>query len=369
MSGVLAAIVFCVAIPFVIMAMLAPSLKASAPKTRNFRGVLVYNGLGIVWFVWLISFWVGAHLLATLHIDQPAWIRYLVPLFPVLAGSCAFGLFDDWAGSNLTRGFGGHLKALMRGRLTTGGLKFLGIGFLSLFLAISLYYTGAASIPRVLLVTCAIALTANLMNLFDLRPGRAQKIYLLGLALALCLIAAFGVVQLKGFDLVALALVGLGPLLAVWRFDLGEQGMIGDAGANSMGAFLGFLYATALPEWALAFVVLVLVAVNLLSERVSFSKIIEGNRVLARLDAWGRKKDALHALDAEAAVFAAEDSRAERGNDNRTAGNSNEAAGNDDKETAEDGKKVAEDDNNSSKGDSETNGNTRGDGVETEVGE
>ncbi|MDR0347142.1 MAG: hypothetical protein LBH56_02035 [Coriobacteriales bacterium] len=272
------------------MAMLVPSLDKTAPKVGNFRGVLVYNGLGIVWFVWLISFWMGAHVLATLHIPQPAWISYLVPLFPILAGSCAFGLFDDWAGSNLTRGFKGHLKALAHGRLTTGGLKFLGIGFLSLFLAISLYYEGAASIPRVLLVTCAIALSANLMNLFDLRPGRAQKIYILGLALAVAFVALFGIVGLGLWDIVSLALAGLGPLVAVWRFDLGERGMIGDAGANSMGAFLGFLYATALPIWALVLMVAVLAAANLLSERVSFSQVIEGNKVLAALDGWGRKK-------------------------------------------------------------------------------
>jgi hypothetical protein len=294
--GVLAAIVFCVAIPFVIMAMLAPSLDKTAPKTGNFRGVLVYNGLGIVWFIWLISFWMGAYLLVALHVDQPAWVRYLTPLFPVLAGSCAFGLFDDWAGSNQTKGFKGHLKALIHGRLTTGGLKFLGIGFLSLFLAISLYYDGVASILRVILVTCAIALTANLMNLFDLRPGRAQKIYFLGLVAALVLIAVCGVIKLGGWDLAALAFAGLGPLLAVWRFDLGERGMIGDAGANSMGAFLGFLYATSLPVWALVIVVIGLAAVNLLSERVSFSKIIEANATLSALDAWGRKKD----LDKEA---------------------------------------------------------------------
>jgi hypothetical protein len=289
--GVLVAIVFSVAIPFIVMAMLVPSLDKTAPKVGNFRGVMVYNGLGIVWFVWLISFWIGAHLLVTLHIDQPMWIRYLVPLFPVLAGSCAFGLFDDWAGSNKVRGFRGHLKALAQGRLTTGGLKFLGIGFLSLFLAISLYYDGVTSILRVILVACVIALTANLMNLFDLRPGRAQKIYLLGLIVAAVFIGAFGVVKLGGWDMAALVLAGLGPLIAVWRFDLGERGMIGDAGANSMGAFLGFLYATALPVWALAIVTVGLAAVNLLSERVSFTRIIEGNAALSALDEWGRKRN------------------------------------------------------------------------------
>jgi len=290
--GVLVALIFCVVIPVVIMAMLVPSLDKTAPKTSNYRGVLVYNGLGIVWFIWLISFWVGAQLLVVLHFDLPPWIRYLERLFPVVAGSCAFGLFDDWAGSNQIKGFKGHLTALLHGHLTTGGLKFLGIGLLSLFLAISLYYDGVASILRVALVTCVIALAANLMNLFDLRPGRAGKMYLLGLVIAFLCIIAFGLLEVLGWwGLLALLLAALGPLLAVWRFDLAEKGMIGDAGANSMGVFLGFLFATSLPVWGLVVSVVGLALVNLLSERVSFSRIIERNRALTALDNLGRKKE------------------------------------------------------------------------------
>ena len=292
MIGVVVALIFCVVIPVAIMAMLVPSLDKTAPKAGNFRGVMVFNGLGIVWFVWLISFWIGARILVTLEVDLPNWIVYIEQLFPVLAGSCAFGLFDDWAGSNRPKGFKGHLAALAHGRITTGGLKFLGIGFLSLFLAISLYYDGLDSIIHVVLATCVIALSANLMNLFDLRPGRAGKMYLLGLTIAAICIVVFGLIDDLGWlNLLALLLAALGPLLAVWRFDLGEKGMIGDAGANSMGVFLGFLFATALPVWFLAVVAVGLAVVNLLSERVSFSRIIARNKVLSALDELGRAKD------------------------------------------------------------------------------
>ena len=292
MIGVIVALIFCVVVPVAIMAMLVPSLDKTAPKKSNFHGVMGFNGLGIVWFVWLISFWVGTHFLVMLELDLPNWIGYVEPLFPVLAGSCAFGLFDDWAGSNQTKGFKGHLTALAHGRITTGGLKFLGIGFLCLFLAISLYYDGLSSILHVMLVTCVIALSANLMNLFDLRPGRAGKMYLLGLFAAAICIVVFGLIDDLGWlNLLALLLAALGPLLAVWRFDLGEKGMIGDAGANSMGVFLGFLFALALPVWFLAVVVVGLAVVNLLSERVSFSGIIARNKVLSALDELGRIKD------------------------------------------------------------------------------
>jgi hypothetical protein len=257
---------------------------------ENYRGVRVYSGLGIVWFVWLVFFWVGAHLLNSLQLTQPSWISYLVPLFPLIAGSCAFGLFDDWVGDHRSKGFRGHLEALARGVLTTGGLKFIGIGFLSLFTAVSLYWNGFGAALQVVLVTCIIALSANLMNLFDLRPGRAGKMYFIGLALALTAVAFSSAIRLGGFDLAALAIAGLGPLLAVWRYDIGEKGMLGDAGANSMGAFLGYLFATALPLWALAIMTIALLVINLLSDRVSFSALVARNRLLNAFDEWGRRR-------------------------------------------------------------------------------
>jgi hypothetical protein len=278
------------------MAMLATSLEKSAPRVPNFRGVMVYNGLGIVWFVWLVAFWVGAHVLAAAGATQPAWVSYLVPLFPLVAGACVLGLLDDWVGDGSAKGFRGHLRALFHGSITTGGLKMLGIGFLALFTAVSLYWGRGVSLdtlealPRIVLATCTMALSANLMNLFDLRPGRAGKVYLLWLAVAVACVAGFGVIVMPGWDVAALAVAGLGPLVAVWRFDLGEKGMLGDAGANSMGAFLGYLMATALPLWALAIVTVGLFVINALSEKVSFSAIVEGNGFLRALDDLGRKK-------------------------------------------------------------------------------
>lgn len=288
MISICTAILFCMVIPFLIMVMLAPSLEACAPHVDNYRGVSIYNGLGIVWFVWLVFFWVGAHLLSVLGFQQPSWVSYLIRLFPLIAGACAFGLFDDWVGDRTSKGFRGHLHALRRGILTTGGLKLVGIGFLALFTAVSLYWSGIDSLPRIILATCVIALSANLMNLFDLRPGRAGKMYILGLIVAFIALSFSPIIHLGIIDSIALAFAVLGPLIAVWRFDVGEKGMLGDAGANSMGALLGYLLATALPTWALLICTIALFAVNLLSERISFSAIIAGNKVLSIIDDWGR---------------------------------------------------------------------------------
>lgn len=273
------------------MAALTRSLDTSAPHYPNYRGIGVYNGLGIVWFVWLVSFWCGAHLLVAADILQPNWISFLVPIFPLVAGACVFGLFDDWVGNHNAKGFRGHVGSMLRGILTTGGIKMLTIGFLSLFTMVSLYWDGGSveSVTRIVSGTCVIALSANLINLFDLRPGRAGKVYAVCLVFCMLIIAFGGVVLLGWPDVVALFLAGLGPLVAVWRFDVGEKGMLGDAGANSMGAFLGYILATAMPLWMCIAWAIVLFALNVAGEHVSFSKIIESNRFLRKLDALGRK--------------------------------------------------------------------------------
>ena len=275
--------------PFIIMAMLARSLERSAPHYANYRGVSVYNGLGVVWFIWLLSFWVGAHLLVITGNIQPNWVSYLVPIFPLIAGSCIFGLLDDWVGDHNAKGFRGHIGSLLRGILTTGGIKMLAIGLLSLFTMISLYWGSAEGPARIIAGTCVIALSANFINLFDLRPGRAGKIYTVCLLVCTLAVAFGGKILLDWPDVVSLALAGIGPLIAVWRFDIGEKGMLGDAGANSMGAFLGFLLATALPLVLLVAWAAIMLALNLLGEHVSFSKIIERNRILNKLDLLGRK--------------------------------------------------------------------------------
>jgi hypothetical protein len=94
-------------------------------------------------------------------------------------------------------------------------------------------------------------------------------------------------VWIGGVKLSLLALT-LGPVLVVWRYDLGERAMLGDAGANAAGALAGFLLAWRSPLWLLAVLVVVLLALNVASERVSFSEVIERVGFLRWLDGLGR---------------------------------------------------------------------------------
>ena len=84
---------------------------------------------------------------------------------------CLLGLLDDLVGTRESLGFRGHFSRLFKGELTTGAFKALGVGFVSLFLAVFL----SSDVMDVVVNTLLLALFTNLINLLDLRPGRAIK--------------------------------------------------------------------------------------------------------------------------------------------------------------------------------------------------
>jgi UDP-N-acetylmuramyl pentapeptide phosphotransferase/UDP-N-acetylglucosamine-1-phosphate transferase len=202
-------------------------------------------------------------------------------------GSGLLGGYDDLAGSASSRGFKGHLGALARGQLTSGGVKLLGIGATGLAAA-TLARSRRHNALDVLANGAILAGAANLMNLFDLRPGRAIKAgFLAGTPLALASSAAAAIVAAP-----------LGAAAALLPEDLRERAMLGDAGANALGALLG-LAATTLGRGGRLAVLTGLVALNGASEVVSFTKVIQRTPLLHRLDMLGRRPP--HTPDAEAA--------------------------------------------------------------------
>lgn len=289
-------------LPWLAVRGLMPSLEGSVLGSRsNYRGRSVTLGLGLVWLVWAVGIQlasVGLDLLAQGFPDATTPLNLLqvtsgLPLALVL-GAMVFGLIDDVVGDSADRGFRGHLSALRQGRLTTGGLKLLGIGLLAAGTIRPDTTVGHdslwSSIGVWVLQVLAIALTANLVNLMDLRPGRALKAYSALVLLCAAFLVWFGV----GWKVPAILLVLLGPAAAIWSFDLKERGMQGDAGANASGALIGWMFAVLLHWWALLIYVFVVLALNLASERVSFSRVIESNAVLNRIDRLGRLPDGRH---------------------------------------------------------------------------
>ncbi|MDL4777225.1 MULTISPECIES: hypothetical protein [Thermomonosporaceae] len=195
-------------------------------------------------------------------------------------GSGVLGGYDDLAGSASSRGFKGHLGALARGEVTSGAVKILGIGATGLAAAAvagSPAPTRAGRGFDTLVNGAIVAGGANLMNLFDLRPGRAIKVGLItGVPLAL---AARGP---------AVAAAPLGAAAALLPEDLAERAMLGDTGSNALGALLG-LAATRLGRGPRLAVLAGLVGLNAASEFVSFTKVIARTPALNRIDMLGRR--------------------------------------------------------------------------------
>jgi UDP-N-acetylmuramyl pentapeptide phosphotransferase/UDP-N-acetylglucosamine-1-phosphate transferase len=196
-----------------------------------------------------------------------------------VAGFGFLGLLDDLTGDTSTTGYRGHLRALLKGQVTTGVLKILGGGVVAL--AATAIAVDDQGLGWILVDAAIVALCANLANLFDRRPGRVGKVTVLA-GLVVC-VGGQGDPVLAGTALVA------GGALGLLRPDLREELMVGDTGANPMGAAIGLGVVVGFgPAVRLAVLVLVL-ALNLVSERVSFTAVIEGNRALRRLDELGRR--------------------------------------------------------------------------------
>jgi len=202
-------------------------------------------------------------------------------------GGGALGCYDDLAGGKDRHGFRGHLGALARGEVTTGAVKIVGIGAAGLAAAalLSRRTSGAPAAGRMADVAINAGLVAglaNLVNLFDLRPGRAIKVSLL----------AGAALSAAGPGGLAAAAAPAGAAAALLPEDLGERAMLGDAGANAIGAMLGVAAATSLPRPARVGLLAAVVGLTAASEKVSFTKVIERTPPLRRLDMLGRRPPA-----------------------------------------------------------------------------
>lgn len=192
--------------------------------------------------------------------------------FPTVLGFGLLGLADDRWGNRAVGGFRGHLRALRAGRPTTGALKLLGGGALALWAAWRL--EGAHL--SVLVDGALIALGANAVNLLDLRPGRAAFAFL-----ALGLPALASGPTRPAAVLFVLTVAAWSPTL---RADRAGRAMLGDTGANLLGAAAGLACAASLSLAARAALALALLALNLAAERISLTAWIERTPWLRALD-------------------------------------------------------------------------------------
>jgi UDP-GlcNAc:undecaprenyl-phosphate/decaprenyl-phosphate GlcNAc-1-phosphate transferase len=205
--------------------------------------------------------------------------RRSLPVVVAGVGSGVVGAYDDLLGTTQAKGFRGHVRALRSGEVTSGMIKIVGIG-LSAAAAAALIQRTSPNCPKPvcraldgMLDTALIAASANLINLLDLRPGRAAKaIILLGAGL-----------------LGSGAAPAVGAAAGSLPTDLAARSMLGDCGANALGAAVGTAAAQSLPRAFRLLAFGAVAALNMASERVSFTEVIERTPLLRRLDQLGRQ--------------------------------------------------------------------------------
>lgn len=236
----------------------------------NFRGDAIPQSFGLV-----ILLWAGAMLALTAFLSPPVRQSCLLWL-AALIGFGGLGFLDDSLGDRQIKGLRGHFRAAFRERrFTTGFLKAVGGVMLALWLGTLL---SPGNLLIALLDAAVIALSANAINLLDLRPGRAAAVFLV-LAVLLGLLFASDERLESGLPLLYVFL----PTLLVWERDAQAQVMMGDTGSNLLGAALGLALARA-PLAARIVALLLLLALHMVAERVSLSAVIERHPILKALD-------------------------------------------------------------------------------------
>ena len=257
-------------------------LASPALERRNYRGKVVPTAGGLYIVVTVLVIEAGRAIFGALGVGDYTGLSLARSemLFAVF-GFAFLGLVDDLTAVGSERGFRGHLGALREARVTTGLLKLVaGAAIAIVLVATPGFKSGRSLIVDALL----IALAANLGNLLDRAPGRTIKG---GLVVYVPLAIVLGTDPTG----VALAPV-MGASFGLLGDDLHERLMLGDTGANVIGAALGLGVVLGTEEGTRIAVMLALLALNIAAELVSFSDVIDAVPPLRWFDHLGRRKDA-----------------------------------------------------------------------------
>lgn len=271
------------ALSFALAAVLVPRWVADMRRVgmvrQNWRGRVAAYPLGAVLVAVALLALLPLALLddrAGLDLLEPElrrWIAYVL-------GVALLGLLDDALGRagqpESPRGWRGHARAVLAGRLSTGAIKAVGA------LALAAYAVSGRGREDLdyLADLALLLLTTNLFNLLDLRPGRAEKGFV-ALAAGLCL----GAWTVEPLELLG---IFVGPVLVGAWLTLRERAMLGDTGSNLIGALAGVWMLETLGDPARLIALGIVAALTAYGEFRSLNAVIERVPPLRALDSLGR---------------------------------------------------------------------------------
>lgn len=263
-----------------------PSLKQTFLRSRyDGSSVSITQGVAI-----------SSSLLTTMMLQKQ--YKYVLPYL----ANVALGVVDDYFETALdnnqrsSKGIKGHLNALRSGRITTGSLKiFGGVIVGAMHAALRYQPAGKTYNPkwrRALsygIDTILVAGSANMVNLLDLRPGRAIKAVTLCTAPLVFTKNSAREVMHSPYTSSALARNVIVQSIVAIPADIRGKTMLGDTGAIAVGTIAGMAFAQLNSVIAKSVVAGIITTLTVLSEKISFTQVIAQNKYLHALDSWGRK--------------------------------------------------------------------------------
>ncbi|HOO12290.1 MAG TPA: glycosyl transferase [Bacillota bacterium] len=260
------------AVTLIFIPLIKQMLEASGALRENFLGEAIPTGLGVGFLPGVLS---GSFILALMESTDTRLVLLNALGFAVMSLA---GIVDDMLGNSSVKGLKGHIKSLLHRRLTTGGLKaaFGGVTALLISAVIS------ESLPEGIVNCLLVMLFTNLVNLLDLRPGRAVKSFFL------LWWSSFFLMPVRAHAYILYPPAGC--LVAYLPYDAKRKGMMGDAGSNAIGLSLGLYYCMGAVLHHKVAVMVLLILLHFAAEKYSFTGFIARNRMLRLIDELGNKR-------------------------------------------------------------------------------
>ncbi len=259
------------ALSFIVIPLIYGMLINNNCTALNYRKQPIPIGMGLV-FILVQSFVILIFALYE-NTNDTFVFSYIISILMI----GLIGIIDDIIGEKEVKGFKGHITSLLKLKLTTGGLKLIIGGAAALIVSLIISINFIELIVNILI----IGLFTNLINLFDLRPGRACKVFIL---LSIILIIS---AKLRGYNYIISSLLGI--ILVYLPYDLRVKSMMGDAGSNVLGMTLGVFCAGTQPFSIKVLYLVVLVTIHIITEFYSLTEIIDNNKILCYIDKLGRQ--------------------------------------------------------------------------------
>ena len=252
-------------------------LKTGGMVVKNYKGRSVVTSMGLT-FIFPCALSITPFMAMGIEAEHMAFLTVITSLGLV-------GFIDDVVGDATIKGIKGHMAELIKGRISTGGIKLI-MGALVGLLVSSHYHK---SLMAWAIYGLLFSLLVNFINLMDLRPGRAIKAFLL---------TAIVLMILGGFSNVWMLIPIMAALPFYIKGEMEEKYMLGDAGSNLLGGITGLYAVNAVPLAPAAAVAAALLSIHAIAEYYSLSRFIESIPALRFIDElWRVKTDGDTSMD------------------------------------------------------------------------